>query len=92
MVSENRLSIKAGVRLSNIHPMTQKWIYDNFKDHINNQVVFKIQKDMSNEEIEKILLGKDENKTIELKYTIPLELKEDFEIYIKDFYEKYNIK
>ena len=92
MVSENRLSIKAGVKLSNFDPLTQKWMYDNFKDYINNQVVFKIQKDMSNDEIEKIILGKEENKTIELKYTIPLELKEDFEIYIKNFYEKNNIK
>ncbi len=92
MVSENRLSIKAGVKLSSFDPLTQKWIYDNFKDYINNQIIFKIQKDMSNDEIEEIMLGREENKAIELKYTIPLELKEDFEIYIKDFYEKHNIK
>ena len=92
MVSENRLSIKAGVKLSNFDPVTQKWMYDNFNDYINNQVVFKIQKDMSNDEIEKVLLGKEENSTIELKYTIPIAFKEDFEIYIKDFYEKYNIE
>lgn len=92
MVSENRLSIKAGVKLSNLDPLMQKWMYDNFKDDINNQVVFKIQKDMSNDEIEKIIIGGKEIKTVELKYTIPLELKEDFEIYIKDFYEKHNIK
>lgn len=92
MVSENRLSIKAGVKLSNFDPLMQKWMYDNFKDDINNQVVFKIQKDMSNDEIERIIIGEKEIKTVELKYTVPLELKEDFQIYIKDFYEKHNIK
>ena len=50
--------------------VTQKWMYDNFNDYINNQKVFNIQKDMSNDEIEKVLLGKEENSTIELKYTI----------------------
>lgn len=91
MISENKLSIKAGVKLSDIHPMTQKWMYDNFKDNINNQSAFKIKKDMTNEEIEKVLLGKDVIETIELKFSIPVNLKEDFENYINEFYKKHNV-
>ncbi len=91
MISDNRLSIKAGVKLSDIHPLTQKWMYDNFKDSINNQSVFKIKKDMTNEEIEKVLCGKEESGNIELKFTIPMVLKEDFENYINEFYKKHNL-
>lgn len=92
MIEENKLSIKAGVKLSDIHPLTQKWMYDNLRDKINNQTIFKIKRDMTDQEIENVLLGKEENQTLELKYTIPAKLKEDFEEYINEFYRKHNIK
>lgn len=54
MISNEKINIKSGVKLSYFSDKIQQWIYDNFIDIIDNKSISTLNKDMINSEIENI--------------------------------------
>lgn len=92
MVQTNILSIKAGVRLAEFDSNIQRWIYENFTYLLNNKNVLKINNKMTLEEIKLIFTQNESESQLEVRYIIPESLKNEFEIYINEFFKKHNLK
>ena len=54
MISNEKINIKSGVKLSYFSDKKQQWIYDNFIDIIDNKNISTLNKDMIDSEIEHI--------------------------------------
>ncbi len=90
MIESNQLSISAGVKIADFDVVRQKWIYDNFKDELNNKNAIKLKRNMTEDEIKSILSLNKEDR-VEIKYSIPLNLKNEFEEYIEKFFNDHDI-
>lgn len=89
LIETNNISISAGLKVADFHPLTQKWIYDTFKTKINSKNLIKINSKMDRTEIERTFNqeGLSEEK-IEVKYIIPFRLKAEFDLYVEEFFKK----
>jgi ParB family chromosome partitioning protein len=89
LVETNFISISAAIKVADLNPLTQKWIYDTFRTKINSKNLIKINNKMDRSEIERVFNqeGLSEEK-IEVKYVIPFRLKAEFDLYVEEFFKK----
>lgn len=96
MLEDNKLSIKAGVRLAQFNPPDQKYLYNTFKNTLDNKVILKLSPSFSKEEINQVIedylaaFGEDMVQ-ISYKLTLPLEQRESFEKDMQKVLNKYGI-
>lgn len=95
MIVNNEMSIRTGVKIAMFHPLTQKFLFDNYKDFLNSKIVKDLDPQLEEEEIKTIM---DKNLTseedINLKYTFVISEKDkvSFEKELESLLLKYKVK
>lgn len=94
MISNKEININSGVRLADFSVEIQQWIYDKFKDRINNKIISKLKTNMDQEKIESIFNLKEElidnNDCFKTKnMSIPTKLKDDYIKIMFKFYKEH---
>lgn len=96
MVANNKLSIKAGVKLSQLNPTTQTFIFDNFKDKLNNKLVLKLDATLNEDMIREIfkddvMIPQGDIVEKGIKFFIHQNIQDKFKSELDLLLKKYNI-
>lgn len=87
MLNTNLISIKSGVIISKFNKHMQKWMYDNFRDKLDNKKIANLKEEMNREDIKKILL-ENEIDNVKIIIDIPRCLKDEFEVMVNSWMKK----
>ncbi|MED1125189.1 ParB/RepB/Spo0J family partition protein [Bacillus atrophaeus] len=93
MVNSRDLSVSSGAKLAVFSKDTQKWIFDNFYNNLDNKSVSKLKKGMTKEEIAEILNSKTEveEERTKVKIEIPYGLEKNFTKFFEEWAENQNL-
>lgn len=96
LLEDNKLSIKAGVRLAQFNTSLQKFIYNNYKDKLINKIILRLNPTFNEDDISETiedaykLLGEDMVK-LSYKFMVSQDNKDKFESELNKLLIKYDI-
>lgn len=90
MVEQNLLSVDSGSKIALLDNALQLWLYENHRDKLQLHLLKSIRTGMNLKELKEIFLDT-KIQTNKYKFEVPSSLKEEFENYIKVFFEEHKL-
>jgi len=93
MVNSRELSIVSGAKIATFSPEMQQWLFDNFYDKLDNDIVGKMRKGMTKEELTDLFKAKAEieKERTKIRVEIPYGLEKEFSRYFEEWAEKHHL-
>lgn len=78
LVDEYKLPLRIASKIATLNPEVQHWLYENYRYDINSSNYGKIHRNMTKEEVEKIIQESKEKRKTKINIEIPAEKEDEF--------------